>query len=89
LGWAPPIIGVIEADPAVLLAQEQRVPASLRSEKLARRPTPGDWLALPWHGTHLAETQTESRSLLRLPKTEIWIGNGGRHGPEYVEYTTS
>jgi MinD-like ATPase involved in chromosome partitioning or flagellar assembly len=68
LGWAPPIIGVIEADPAVLLAQEQRVPASLRSEKLARGLRQVIGSLFPGMERTLAETQTESRSLLRLPK---------------------
>jgi Flp pilus assembly CpaE family ATPase len=68
LGWAPPIIGVIEADPAVLSAQEQRVPASLRSEKLARGLRQVIGSLFPGMERTLTEASTESRSLLRLPK---------------------
>ncbi len=68
LGWAPPIVGVIEHDPAVLLAQEQRVPPILRSEKLARGIRQVIGSLFPGMERTLAETQTESRSLLRLPK---------------------
>ena len=68
LGWAPPIIGVIEQDPAVLLAQEQRVPPILRSEKLTRGIRQIIGSLFPGMERSLAETQTESRSLLRLPK---------------------
>lgn len=71
LGWAPPIIGVIETDPAVLLAQEQRVPASLRSEKLARGIRQVIGSLFPGMERTLAETPTESRSLLRLPKFRL------------------
>ena len=68
LGWAPPIIGVIEQDPAVLLAQEQRVPPILRSEKLTRGIRQIIGSLFPGMERTLSETQTESRSLLRLPK---------------------
>lgn len=71
LGWAPPIIGVIEHDPAVLLAQEQRVPPILRSEKLARGIRQVIGSLFPGMERTLAETQTESRSLLRLPKFRL------------------
>jgi Flp pilus assembly CpaE family ATPase len=68
LGWAPPIIGVIEHDPAVLSAQEQRVPPCLRSEKLARGLRQVIGHLFPGMDRSLAETQSESRSILRLPK---------------------
>jgi Flp pilus assembly CpaE family ATPase len=71
LGWAPPIVGVIEHDPAVLLAQEQRVPPILRSEKLARGIRQVIGSLFPGMERTLAETQTESRSLLRLPKFRL------------------
>ena len=71
LGWAPPIIGVIEQDPAVLLAQEQRVPPILRSEKLARGIRQVIGSLFPGMERTLAETPTESRSLLRLPKFRL------------------
>jgi MinD-like ATPase involved in chromosome partitioning or flagellar assembly len=71
LGWAPPIIGVIESDPTVLSAQEQRVPASLRSEKLARGIRQVIGSLFPGMERTLAETPTESRSLLRLPKFRL------------------
>lgn len=71
LGWAPPIIGMIEHDPAVLSAQEQRVPPVLRSEKLARGIRQVIGSLFPGMERTLAETQTESRSLLRLPRLKF------------------
>jgi cellulose biosynthesis protein BcsQ len=68
LGWAPPILTVIEQDPAVLLAQEQRVPPILRSEKLARGIRQIVASLFPGMERNLSGEQPETRSLLRLPK---------------------
>ena len=71
LGWAPPIIAVIERDDAVLLAQEQRIPPILRSEKLARGIRQIIGSLFPGMERTLAEAQPESRSILRLPKFKL------------------
>ena len=71
LGWAPPIIAVIEHDPAVLQAQEQRVPPVLRSEKLARGVRQIIGSLFPGMERTLAETQPESRSVFRMPKFKL------------------
>jgi len=71
LGWAPPIIAVIEHDPAVLVAQEQRTPPVLRSEKLARGIRQIIGSLFPGMERTLAETQTDSRSVFRLPKFKL------------------
>jgi len=71
LGWAPPIIAVIERDDAVLLAQEQRIPPILRSEKLGRGIRQIVGSLFPGMERTLAETQTDSRSVFRLPKFKL------------------
>jgi Flp pilus assembly CpaE family ATPase len=71
LGWAPPIIAVIEHDPAVLSAQEQRTPPVLRSEKLARGIRQIIGSLFPGMERTLAETQSDSRSVFRLPKFKL------------------
>ncbi len=71
LGWAPPIVAVIEHDPTVLQAQEQRVPPVLRSEKLACGIRQVIGALFPGMERTLAESQPESRSVFRLPKLRL------------------
>jgi Flp pilus assembly CpaE family ATPase len=69
LGWAPPIIAVIDADPNVLSAQEQRVPAVLRSEKLSKGLRQIIGALFPGMDRAAAQApQDTGRSVFKLPK---------------------
>ncbi len=69
LGWAPPIAAVIEHDPNVQLAQDQRVPPVLRSEKLARGVRQVIGTLFPGMERAIQQTEPQSaKSVLRLPK---------------------
>lgn len=73
LGWAPPIAAVIEHDPQVQLAQDQRVPPVTRSEKLARgvRQVIGTLFPGMERAVQMAPEGQASKSFLRLPKFKL------------------
>ena len=68
LGWAPQIIAVIDADPSVLAAQEQRIPAVLRSEKLSKGLRQIIGALFPGMDRAAGTVQDSGRSVFRLPK---------------------
>ncbi len=73
LGWAPPIAAVIEHDPQVQLAQDQRVPAVTRSEKLARGVRQVIATLFPGmeRAVQMAPEGQAAKSFLRLPKFKL------------------
>ena len=69
LGWAPPVAAVIEHDPNIQTAQDQRIAPILRSEKLARGVR--QLISTLFPGMERAVQQAEpqgTKSVLRLPK---------------------
>lgn len=69
--WAPSIAAVIEHDPNVLAAQNQRVPVVTRSEKMSRGVRQIIGNLFPGTENALAQSQENSnggKSLFRLPK---------------------
>ena len=69
LDWVPPIATVIEHDPAILAAQDQRIAAVLRSEKLSRGVRQVIGTLFPGMERAIQQTETQStKSFLRLPK---------------------
>jgi cellulose biosynthesis protein BcsQ len=69
LGWAPPVVAVIEHDPAIQTAQDQRLPPILRSEKLARGVRQVIGTLFPGMERAIQPTEPQgSKSVLRLPK---------------------
>ena len=68
LGWAPPIIAVIDADPNVLAAQEQRIPAVLRSEKLSKGLRQIIGALFPGMERAASAPQDSGRSVFKLPR---------------------
>jgi len=73
LGWAPPIAAVIEYDPQIQMAQDQRVAPVLRSEKLARgvRQVIGTLFPGMERAVQMPPESQGSKSLLRLPKFKL------------------
>jgi cellulose biosynthesis protein BcsQ len=72
LGWAPPIVAVIEHDPQIQVAQDQRVPAVLRSEKLSKGVRQVIGTLFPgMERVTQAASANESKSFLRLPKFKL------------------
>jgi cellulose biosynthesis protein BcsQ len=73
LGWAPPIAAVIEHDPQVQMAQDQRVPPVLRSEKLSRgvRQVIGTLFPGMERAVQMSPETQGSKSFLRLPKFKL------------------
>ena len=69
LGWAPPVAAVIEHDPNIQTAQDQRIAPILRSEKLARGVRQLISTLFPGMERAIQQTETQStKSFLRLPK---------------------
>jgi len=68
LGWAPPIIAVIDADPNVLAAQEQRIPAVLRSEKLSKGLRQIISALFPGMERATNSPKDDGRSVFKLPR---------------------
>ena len=73
LGWAPPIAAVVEHDPQIQLAQDQRLPPVTRSEKLARgvRQVIGTLFPGMERAVQMAPEGQGSKSFLRLPKFKL------------------
>lgn len=73
LGWAPPIAAVIEQDAEVQRAQDQRLPAVTRSEKLAKGVRQIIAALFPGMERSLANLpeNSSSKSFLRLPKFSL------------------
>jgi cellulose biosynthesis protein BcsQ len=73
LGWAPPIAAVIEHDPNVQMAQDQRIPPVLRSESLARgvRQVIGTLFPGMERAVQMTPEAQNSKSFLRLPKFKL------------------
>jgi len=73
VGWAPQVLTVIDHDPAVLAAQEQRVPVTLRADKFARgiRQILGTLLPGMERLAPVESGQSSGRSLLKLPKLKF------------------
>lgn len=68
LTWAPPIAAVIEYDPAILAAQDQRIPAILRSEKLAKGVRQVIGTLFPGMERAIQQESQGAKSVFRLPK---------------------
>jgi Flp pilus assembly CpaE family ATPase len=68
--WAPRMAAAIEYDPHVQAAQDQRVPAVIRSEKLARgaRQIIGNLFPGMERALEQTESDNSGKSLFRLPK---------------------
>lgn len=68
--WSPPIAAVIEHDPNILVAQNQRVPAVTRSEKLTRGVRQVISNLFPGMERALGESEASNgkKPTLRLPK---------------------
>jgi cellulose biosynthesis protein BcsQ len=74
LDWSPPIAAVIEHDPNILAAQNQRVPAVTRSEKLMRGVRQIISNLFPGMENTLSQTQENnngSKSVFRMPKFRL------------------
>lgn len=74
LDWAPPIAAVIEHDPNILAAQNQRVPAVTRSEKLTRGVRQIISNLFPGMENTLSQAQDNnngSKSVFRMPKFRL------------------
>lgn len=71
IDWAPPLAAVIEHDPNVLVAQNQRVPAVTRSDKLSRGVRQVISNLFPGMERSLGESEANGngkKATLRLPK---------------------
>ncbi|PKO11522.1 MAG: hypothetical protein CVU39_28845, partial [Chloroflexi bacterium HGW-Chloroflexi-10] len=74
LDWSPPIAAVIEHDPNILAAQNQRVPAVTRSEKLTRGVRQIISNLFPGMENTLSQAQENnngSKSVFRMPKFRL------------------